>query len=189
MRNTEKVHRSTAPNLLVQFPLAELTLQLAVNPSKSRWLIPARADGKSRRLIPTEKPFWACLVRFHQLQCLIDEYGCRNVYCEIPLAEFVVLTRECILWGSLSWISRMEMVVIMHKWIYKRRLPDKWWHRNLLIPWKDNICKGVGKWSATKHKESQSHIRKRINSWLFHLWKAWLRTTIGGVTLHIWLRP
>jgi hypothetical protein len=31
MRNTEKVRRSTAPNLLVQYPLAELTLQLAVN--------------------------------------------------------------------------------------------------------------------------------------------------------------
>jgi hypothetical protein len=31
MRNTEKVHRSAAPNLLVQFPLAELALQLAVN--------------------------------------------------------------------------------------------------------------------------------------------------------------
>jgi hypothetical protein len=32
MRNTEKVRRSAAPNLLVQFPLAELTLQLAVDP-------------------------------------------------------------------------------------------------------------------------------------------------------------
>jgi hypothetical protein len=53
MRNTEKGRRSAAPNLLVQFPLAELTLQLAVDPSKSRRLIPARADGKSRRLIPT----------------------------------------------------------------------------------------------------------------------------------------
>jgi hypothetical protein len=64
MRNTEKVRRSTTPNLLVQFPLAELTLQLAVDPSKSRRSIPARADGrsqqkltvdpsKSRRLIPT----------------------------------------------------------------------------------------------------------------------------------------
>jgi hypothetical protein len=31
MRNTEKVRCSAAPNLLVQFPLAELTLQLAVN--------------------------------------------------------------------------------------------------------------------------------------------------------------
>jgi hypothetical protein len=31
MRNTEKVRRSAAPNLLVQFPLAELVLQLAVN--------------------------------------------------------------------------------------------------------------------------------------------------------------
>jgi hypothetical protein len=63
MRNTEKVRRSTAPNLLVQFPLAELTLQLAVDPSKSRrqeptvdpsksqWSIPTKADGKSRRLI------------------------------------------------------------------------------------------------------------------------------------------
>jgi hypothetical protein len=52
MRNTEKVRRSAAPNLLVQFPLAELTLQLAVDPSKSRWSIPVRADGKSRRSIP-----------------------------------------------------------------------------------------------------------------------------------------
>jgi hypothetical protein len=67
MRNTEKVHRSAALNLLVQFSLAELTLQLAVDPSKSRRLIPARADGrsqqkptvdpsKSRRLIPTRRP-------------------------------------------------------------------------------------------------------------------------------------
>jgi hypothetical protein len=58
------VHRSAAPNLLVQFPLAELTLQLAIDPSKSRRSILARADGrsqqkptvdpsKSRRLIPT----------------------------------------------------------------------------------------------------------------------------------------
>jgi hypothetical protein len=31
MRNTEKLRRSTASNLLVQYPLAELTLQLAVN--------------------------------------------------------------------------------------------------------------------------------------------------------------
>jgi hypothetical protein len=64
MRNTEKVRRSAAPNLLVQFPLAELTLQPAVDPSKSRRSILARADGrsqqkstvdpsKSRRLIPT----------------------------------------------------------------------------------------------------------------------------------------
>jgi hypothetical protein len=52
MRNTEKVRRSTASNLLVQFSLAELTLQLAVDPSKNRWSIPARADGKSRRSIP-----------------------------------------------------------------------------------------------------------------------------------------
>jgi hypothetical protein len=65
MRNTEKVRHSAAPNLLVQFPLAELTLQLAVDPSKSRRSIPVRADGrsqqkptvnpsKSRRLIPTD---------------------------------------------------------------------------------------------------------------------------------------
>jgi hypothetical protein len=68
MRNTEKVRRSAASNLFVQFPLAELTLQLAVDPSKSRRSIPARADGqshgrsqqkptvdpsKNRRLIPT----------------------------------------------------------------------------------------------------------------------------------------
>jgi hypothetical protein len=31
MRNTEKVHRSVVSNLLVQYPLAELTLQLTVN--------------------------------------------------------------------------------------------------------------------------------------------------------------
>jgi hypothetical protein len=53
MRNIEKVRRFAAPNLLVQFPFAELTLQLAVDPSKSRRSIPARADGKSRQLIPT----------------------------------------------------------------------------------------------------------------------------------------
>jgi hypothetical protein len=54
MRNTEKVRRSAAPNLLVQFPLAELILQLAVDPSKSRRSIPVRADGKSRRPITTK---------------------------------------------------------------------------------------------------------------------------------------
>jgi hypothetical protein len=54
MRNTEKVRRSATPNLLVQFLLAELTLQLAVDPSKSRRSIPARADSKSRRSIPTK---------------------------------------------------------------------------------------------------------------------------------------
>jgi hypothetical protein len=64
MRNIEKERRSAASNLLVQFLLAELTLQLAIDPSKSRRSIPARADGrsqqkttvdpsKSRRLIPT----------------------------------------------------------------------------------------------------------------------------------------
>jgi hypothetical protein len=49
------VRRSATPNLLVQFPLAELTLQLTVDPSKNRRSIPARADGrsyKSRRSIP-----------------------------------------------------------------------------------------------------------------------------------------
>jgi hypothetical protein len=55
MRNTEKVHRSAAPNLLVQFPLAELTLQLTVDPSKSRRSIPARADGRSQQK-PTIDP-------------------------------------------------------------------------------------------------------------------------------------
>jgi hypothetical protein len=54
MRNTEKERRSAAPNLLVQFLLAELTLQLAVDPSKSRRSIPARADDKSRRSIPAK---------------------------------------------------------------------------------------------------------------------------------------
>jgi hypothetical protein len=55
MRNTEKVHRSAAPNLLVQYPLAELTLQLAVDPSKSRRSIPAKADGRSQQE-PTVDP-------------------------------------------------------------------------------------------------------------------------------------
>jgi hypothetical protein len=54
MRNTEKGRRSAAPNLLVQFPLAELTLQLAVDPSKSRRQKPTVDPGKSRRLIPTK---------------------------------------------------------------------------------------------------------------------------------------
>jgi hypothetical protein len=54
MRNTKKACRSTAPNLLVQLPLAELTLQLVVDPSKSRRSIPARVDGKSRRSIPAK---------------------------------------------------------------------------------------------------------------------------------------
>jgi hypothetical protein len=49
MRNTEKVRRSAASNLLVQFPLVELTLQLAVDPSKNRRSIPARADGQSQQ--------------------------------------------------------------------------------------------------------------------------------------------
>jgi hypothetical protein len=73
MRNIKKVCRSAAPNLLVQFPLAELTLQLAVDPSKSRRSIPARADGrsqqkptvdpsKSRRLIPTQSTLRGCTV-------------------------------------------------------------------------------------------------------------------------------
>jgi hypothetical protein len=64
MRNNEKVRRSVTPNLLVQFLLVELTLQLAVDPSKSRRSIPARADGKkptvdlnkSRRQEPTVDP-------------------------------------------------------------------------------------------------------------------------------------
>jgi hypothetical protein len=55
MRNTEKVRRSAAPNLLVQFPLAELTLQLAIDPSKSRRSILARADGRSQQK-PTVDP-------------------------------------------------------------------------------------------------------------------------------------
>jgi hypothetical protein len=60
---------TVASQLRVQFSLAELTLQLTVDPSKSRRQeptvdpsksrrsIPARADGKSRRLIPT-KNLW-----------------------------------------------------------------------------------------------------------------------------------
>jgi hypothetical protein len=88
MRNIEKVRRSAAPNLLVQFPLAELTLQLAVDPSKSRRSIPVRADGrsqqkpmvdpsKSRRLIPTvragrtERLGSVCLVRWLIRMCHI----------------------------------------------------------------------------------------------------------------------
>jgi hypothetical protein len=55
MRNTEKVRRSATPNLLIQFPLAELTLQLAVDPSKSRRSIPAKADGQSQQE-PTVDP-------------------------------------------------------------------------------------------------------------------------------------
>jgi hypothetical protein len=55
MRNTEKLHRSAASNLLVQFPLVELTLQLTVDPSKSRRSIPARADGRSQQK-PTVDP-------------------------------------------------------------------------------------------------------------------------------------
>jgi hypothetical protein len=54
MRNTEKVRRSTASNLLVQYPLAELTLQLAVDPNKSRRQEPMVDPDKSRRLFPTE---------------------------------------------------------------------------------------------------------------------------------------
>jgi hypothetical protein len=41
------VRHSAASNLLVQFSLAELTLQLAVDPSKNRRSISARADGRS----------------------------------------------------------------------------------------------------------------------------------------------
>jgi hypothetical protein len=55
MRNTEKERRFAASNLLVQFSLAELTLQLAVDPSKSRRSIPARADGRSQQK-PTVDP-------------------------------------------------------------------------------------------------------------------------------------
>jgi hypothetical protein len=55
MRNTEKVRRSAASNLLVQFPLAEFTLQLTVDPSKSRRSIPARANGRSQQE-PTVDP-------------------------------------------------------------------------------------------------------------------------------------
>jgi hypothetical protein len=54
MRNSEKVRRSTAPNLLVQYLLAELTLQLTVDPSKSQRLFP-RADGRSQQE-PTVDP-------------------------------------------------------------------------------------------------------------------------------------
>jgi hypothetical protein len=52
MRNIKNVHRSAAPNLLIQFALAELTLQLTVDPNKNRRSIPVRADGRSTRLIP-----------------------------------------------------------------------------------------------------------------------------------------
>jgi hypothetical protein len=55
MRNTEKVRRSAAPNLLVQFPLAELILQLVVDPSKSRRSIPAKTEGRSQQE-PTVDP-------------------------------------------------------------------------------------------------------------------------------------
>jgi hypothetical protein len=49
------VRRSAAPNLLVQFPLAELTLQLTVDHSKSRRSIPAKADGRFQQE-PTVDP-------------------------------------------------------------------------------------------------------------------------------------
>jgi hypothetical protein len=76
MRNTEKMRRSAASNLFVQFPLAELTLQLAVDPSKSRRSIQARADGRSqqepmvdpsknRRSIPAKANGWS-QQKFHQ---------------------------------------------------------------------------------------------------------------------------
>jgi hypothetical protein len=55
MRNTKKVRRSAAANLLVQFLLAELTLQFAVDPSKSRRSIPAKVDGRSQQE-PTVDP-------------------------------------------------------------------------------------------------------------------------------------
>jgi hypothetical protein len=55
MRNTENERRSIASNLLVQFPLAELTLQIVVDPSKSRRSILARADGRSQQK-PTVDP-------------------------------------------------------------------------------------------------------------------------------------
>jgi hypothetical protein len=58
MRNTEKVRRSTASNLLVQYPLAELTLQLAIDPSKSRRQEPMVDPSKSRRLFPTRDSAW-----------------------------------------------------------------------------------------------------------------------------------
>jgi hypothetical protein len=58
MRNTEKVRRSAAPNLLVQFPLAELTLQLEVDPSKSRQSIPAKADGRSYQEPTVDPDIW-----------------------------------------------------------------------------------------------------------------------------------
>jgi hypothetical protein len=54
MRNIKKGRRSAATNLLVQFLLAKLTLQLAVDPNKNRRSIPARADGKSQRSIPAK---------------------------------------------------------------------------------------------------------------------------------------
>jgi hypothetical protein len=55
MRNIKKGRRSAASNLLIQFPLAELTLQLTVDPSKNRRSIPARADGRSQQE-PTVDP-------------------------------------------------------------------------------------------------------------------------------------
>jgi hypothetical protein len=58
MRNTEKVRRSAAPNLLIQFSLAELTLQLTVDPSKSRRSIPAKADGRSQQEPTVDPNIW-----------------------------------------------------------------------------------------------------------------------------------
>jgi hypothetical protein len=68
MRNTENVCCSAAPNLLVQFPLAELTLQLAVDPSKSRQSIPARADGRSQQKLTVDpsKSRWLIPTNIYQ---------------------------------------------------------------------------------------------------------------------------
>jgi hypothetical protein len=51
----------------------------------------------------------------------------------------------------------------------------------------------VRKWSDRQWNiRKVCHIFKNeliINGWYFQLWKAWLCATIGGTTLHIWLRP
>jgi hypothetical protein len=85
MRNIEKVRRSAASNLFVQFSLAELTLQLAIDPSKSRRPIPVRADdrsqqkptvdpSKSRRQEPTVDP-----EKCHQIELISSRIMEHNV--------------------------------------------------------------------------------------------------------------
>jgi hypothetical protein len=105
MRNTEKVHRSAAPNLLIQFPLAELTLQLAVDPSKSRRSIPARADGRSQQKLtvnpsksrPQEPTVDPDSHHLFKVPCM-----CRHTYYYISSLLNTEHVFACLL-GSLPW--------------------------------------------------------------------------------------